>query len=102
MMAGEGIFYCAWVLSWAQTAVALHEQVRASPMAAAANVAAPLVLLCGPGQIVAICALPVALLGTEPGMVRALSLYCEGRTGVTYKILYGRAVLAPAHSCRIR
>ena len=106
MMAGEGIFYVVWIFAWAVVAAHLdREYFSASTRSErpedgghgrclcfsdrALNWAAPLVLLVfGPGQILAVSLLPVVFArpGESMADIGATSLdwYCKLRTGVTY------------------
>eukprot|EP00947_MAST-08B_sp_MAST-8B-sp1_P003202 g3202.t1 len=91
MMIGEGIFYTFWMVTWWLVAVELHyaRVARGSHVACAANWLAPVSLSFGPGQIMAVCVLPVLVAqaageSLEQASERGLEIYCALRTGVTY------------------
>lgn len=82
MLAGEGVFYVAWIAAWAvaaaRAAPGLSERARRH------NVASVAWLLLGPGQIVAVCAAPLLFLDARRAGDVSMRLYCRLRTGVTY------------------
>jgi hypothetical protein len=85
MMAGEALFYAAWVGAWVVVAAALRTEVQGC-REHALNVLAATALLAGPGQILVVCGLPLLYVNADEVAAEAMRLYCSLRTGVTYII----------------
>lgn len=83
MFLGEGIFYIVWCATW--LVAALDVRVHCATCGEhLLNWLAPLVLLYGPGQIIAVGLLPLLLYPTEEAVLKAEEWYCGLHTGVTY------------------
>jgi hypothetical protein len=84
MMAGEALFYAAWVATWVVVAMAL-QPILHDARERALNVSAAVALFFGPGQILVVCAVPLAYTpSVAAAAAEAMRVYCALRTGVTY------------------
>ena len=83
-------------MTWAVVACMLHP-LLVTPAERALNRLAPAVLLLGPGQILAVCALPLLYTrSTAAAVAEGMRIYCSLRTGVTYILAVLASHLASA------